>query len=376
MKKVLFIGSIIFIAMACGKGDKQSQLNKLLSERDKLNSQITGLEKDLASSGKDSTKVIPVEVSVSEIKTGEFNHYVEVQGRVDGDENVTVTAKSIGVISRIYVREGDNVRTGQVLAELDSRVLQQSLEELKLKLSFATNVYNKQKNLWDQNIGSEMQYLTAKTNKESCEKGIATIKEQIEMTVIKSPINGSVEEVPVKLGQAIQPGLTAFRVVNFSRIKILADVAEAYSPKVRPGDEVIIYIPDLDQEITTKLTFTSKYINPVNRTFIVEARLDNSKFNFRANMIAVVKINDYKAKNTVILPVNVIQDSMEGHYVYLATDENGKQVAHKKIITPGISYSGLCEVKTGLEEGDIVITTGYQSLKEGQIIDFRTEQNN
>jgi RND family efflux transporter MFP subunit len=376
MKKALFIVSIILLAAACGKVDKKAQLAKLISERDKLNGQITAIEKEIAGSGKDSIAEIPVDVSVTEIQSAEFNHYVEVQGRVDGEENVTVTSKMAGVISKIFVKEGDNVKAGQVLAEMDAQVLRQQLEELKLQLSFATNIYNKQKNLWDQNIGSEIQFLTAKTNKESYEKRIATTQEQLEMSVIKSPIKGSVEEVLVKIGQGLQPGITAFRVVNFSRIKIIADVAEAYSPKVQPGDEVIIYFPDLNQEITTTLNFTSKYINPVNRTFTVEARVDNSKYNFRANMIAVVKINDYKAKSAYSLPVNVIQDSMEGHYIYLVISENGRFIARKKMITLGLSYNGMCEIASGLNAGDKVVTSGYQSLKEGQVINYSIIQNN
>ncbi|MCX6258275.1 MAG: efflux RND transporter periplasmic adaptor subunit [Bacteroidia bacterium] len=368
MKRTIFIVSIIFLSIACGKQDKQSQLTKLISQRDKLNEQIANMQKDMAATGTNGVKGIPVDVSVTDLKPTEFNHYIEVQGKVDGEDNVSVTAKTIGVISKIFVKEGDNVKSGQVLAEMDAQVVKHALEELKSKLDFATNIYNKQKNLWDQKIGSEIQYLTAKNNKESLENSIATTKEQLALSSIISPINGTVEEVPVKVGQALQPGTIAFRVVNFSKIKVMAEVAEAFSPKVQDGDLVQIFFPDLNQEVSTRLNFTSKYINPVNRTFTVEARLDNSNYNFRANMIAVVKVNDYKAKNTFVVPVNVIQGSLEERYLYLAKEENGKQVAKKQKVTTGVSYNGQYEITSGLKENDKLITSGYQNLVEGQTI--------
>jgi membrane fusion protein, multidrug efflux system len=308
-------------------------------------------------------------VSTSEIKLQEFKHYLEVQGRVDGDDNVSVSPKGVGVITQIFVNNGDHVRKGQILAQLDDAVLQNGLKELKSGLEFATDLYEKQKSLWDKKIGSEVQYLTAKNNKESLENKMATLKDQIDMMKVKSPIDGDVEDVPVKVGQSLAPGMTAFRVINFSHVKIVAEVAEAYSAKIKTGDDVIISIPDLNKEIKAKITFSSKYINPVNRTFIVEVKLNPKDIDARANLIAVIKINDYQVKSAIVIPVNYIQKSMEGQFVVLANENQpSKLTAHRQKIISGMIYNGMAEIKSGLKEGDKIISAGYLDLNEGQAI--------
>lgn len=305
-------------------------------------------------------------VSVTELKPQEFNHYLEVQGKFDGDENVAVSPKSMGVITQIYVKNGEQVKKNQQLAQLDDEVLQKSMKELKSSYDLANQLYEKQKNLWDQKIGTEVQYLTAKTNKESLENRIATLNDQIDMMKIKSPIDGTVEDVPVKLGQSLAPGITAFRVINFSHIKVVAEVAEAYTAKVKTGDEVIVYVPDMNKEIKARISFASKYINPTNRTFIVEVRLEPREIDARANMIAVIKINDYKVPSTIVVSVNLVQKSLDKQFVYLVKEENNKMVARKQTITQGMTYNGLTEIKSGLKEGDKAITVGYNDLNDGQ----------
>ena len=308
-------------------------------------------------------------VSTSEIKSQEFNHFLEVQGKVDGDDNVSVSPKSMGVITQIFVNNGDHVKKGQHLAQLDDAVLQNGLKELKSGLDFATQMYDKQKALWDQKIGSEVQYLTAKNNKESLENKMATLKDQIDMMKVKSPIDGDVEDVPVKVGQSLAPGMTAFRVINFSHVKIVAEVAEAYSAKIKTGDDVIISIPDLNKEVKAKITFSSKYINPTNRTFIIEVRLNPNTIDARANLIAVIKINDYKVHSAIVIPVNYIQKSLEGQFVVLANENQpAKLIAHRQKVSVGMIYNGLAEIKSGLKEGDKVISAGYLDLNEGQAI--------
>ena len=235
-----------------------------------------------------------VYVSVKPLSLTEFNHYLEVQGKIDGDDNVAVSPRNMGVVTKIYVSNGDHVNKDQLLAQLDDEVLVKSQKELQSSLNFATDMYEKQKNLWDKKIGSEVQYLTAKNNKESLENKMVTLKDQIDMMRIKSPIEGNVEDVPIKIGQSVAPGMPAFRVINFSHVKVVAEVAEGYSAKIRTGDDVIIYFPDLEKEIKAKITFSSKYINPINRTFIVEVRLNPNEIEARANLIAVIRINDYK----------------------------------------------------------------------------------
>lgn len=370
MKRIIFLLLSLLILASCQRGnDKKAELEKLIKERDKLNEQISKLEKEVEASEGIESKT--VNVAVTEIIPVTFRHYIEVQGKVDGDENVAVSAKTAGVVTSINVEEGQTVSKGQLLATLDAQVFYQTLYELESQLNFATDMYNRQKNLWDQQIGSEVQYLSAKNNKEALENKIKTLKEQIAMSRITSPINGTVEEIPIKIGQSLAPGFTAFRVVNFAKIKVVADIAEAYSPVVRSGDSVLVFLPDVNEEISTKLNFTSKYINPVNRTFQVECRLTpDKKYEMRANMIAVLKINDYTTDNAVAIPANIVQKSLTDYFVFVSVMENGKKVARKRIITTGKSYNGLTEIKSGLKQGEMLVTTGYLDLNEGDILNY------
>jgi RND family efflux transporter MFP subunit len=364
MKNLLYVIGLSLFLISCGSSDKKAQLDKLKKQHDALSEQIKTLETEIAKEGGAVVNKI-VQVSLTEAKPQEFNHYIEVQGKVDGDENVNVSAKSMGVITYIFVKEGDNVRKGQVLAQIDDQVLQQSLLELKTQLTFATNIYDKQKNLWDQKIGSELQYLTAKNTKESLEGRMSTLIDQIDMSKIKSPINGTVEESPMKVGQLISPGFTAFRVVNFSKIKVVAEVAEAYTAKVRQNNKVKINFPDLNEEIDANIRFTSRYINPINRTFMVEARVNPGKLEFRANMVAVLKINDYSSPTAIVLPVNIIQTSNNEKFVYIVEDKAGKQTAKKQLVKVGQTYNGNVEILEGIKEGNKVITSGFQDLEDG-----------
>jgi RND family efflux transporter MFP subunit len=372
MKKILLISGILLVLAGCSSKelDKKAHLEQLKKEHDKLTEEIMTLEKELTPSNVVTATVVTVDV----VTKRPFEHYIEVQGRIDGNENIAVNPRNQGgMITRILVREGQAVTKGQVLAELDADVLKQQLTDLKNKLAFVTDIYNRQKSLWDQKIGSEVQYLKAKNDMESVQNGIATLDEQIKMSVISSPINGTVEDIPIKVGQLASPAnpIPAFRIVNFSKAKALADVGEAYSSKVKTGDQVKIFLPDLNQEITNTVTFASKFINPTNRTFLVEAELPSSGIIFRANMIAVLKIKDYSNATAISIPQNYIQTSRdEGQFVYVAAEENGKKVARKRTVTPTISYNGLTEVANGLQEGDMIITAGYKDLYNGQPIAY------
>ncbi|PKP02598.1 MAG: efflux RND transporter periplasmic adaptor subunit [Bacteroidetes bacterium HGW-Bacteroidetes-9] len=368
MNKTIILAALVFFAAACGNTvDKQSELNSLKKQRDALNEKIKVIEDEMKAGG-EIADLKMTDVRVTEIANQPFNHFLEVQGKVDGEDNIAVSAQMAGVITAIYVKEGDAVKKGQVMAQIDNSVLKQQVESVRTQLSFATNIYNKQKSLWDKQIGSEVQYLTAKNNKESLEANLATLNDQLEMSKIKSPINGSVEEVNLKLGQMASPGMPAVRVVNFSSVKIVAEISEAYASKIKVGDKVIVSFPDFDTDIEAKIHFTSKYINPINRTFLTEIRLGASKVEYRANMMAVVKINDYSNPSTVVIPVSLVKESSTGKFVYLAKDENGKLLARRQIVSVGNTYNGMVEVTDGLAQGDKIITTGYNSLVEGQLI--------
>lgn len=367
MKRIILLLSLVMVFVACNRGDKKARLEKLQKERDKISMQILELEKEISTeSGK---KIVPVEVT--EIKPETFRNFIEVQGKVDGDDNVSVSAKNVGVITSIDVKEGQRVTKGQLLATLDAQILYTTLRDMETQLNFVTDLYIRQKNLWDQKIGSEVQYLSAKNNKESLENKIQAMKDQIALSTITSPINGTVEEISLKVGQAISPGYPTFRVVNFDRLKVVAEVAEVHSSKVKMGDSVKIFFPDYDKEFDSKLSFTSKYINFINRTFNVEAAIPNIKdHELRANMIAVIKINDYVAKDAIVVSANLIFKSMKEQYVFVAESVNNEMIAKKRVVTTGITYNGKTEILSGLNPGDKLITTGYNNLNGNEKVKF------
>lgn len=251
MKYNIFTLTLMAFLISCSHTtDKKAELEKLKAAREKMNDQISKLEAEVDPPGKTTTEKA-VTIKVEPVKSCMFNHYVEVQGIVDGDQNVAVSPQTSGIVTSVYVKEGSVVRKGQLLAELDAQVLKQSLDEVKTQLDLANNLFEKQKALWEKNIGSEVQYLQAKTNKESLENKIKTLQGQIDMARIVSPINGTVESVPLKLGQMASPGLPAssIRVINMSIAKITADVSENFASRIKNGDQAFVRFPDLEKRL-------------------------------------------------------------------------------------------------------------------------------
>jgi membrane fusion protein (multidrug efflux system) len=372
MKKVLFskvvFAAILLINLAACKNnpsDQKAELDKLKKQQSDLLGKIDKLESSIAltDTSKKEEKINMVEVSA--LAPQLFTSYIEVQGKVDADENVTISPEAAGVVSIINVKAGDEVTKGQVLAELDAKVIQQTIAEFQNALDLANTMYSKQKTLWDQKIGSEVQYITAKNQKENIERRISTTQQQLEMTRIKSPINGTVDEVFLKLGQMASPGIQAFRVVNFANLKVKAEVPENYAAKVKKGNPAVVLFPDISDSVSAPVTFSAKVINAQNRTFNVELALDNNK-EYHPNMIAILKIVDYTNKNALVIPVGTIQHAEEGDFVFI--DENGK--AKKARVRVGKIYNDKAEINSGLKEGDKLVTTGYQDLNEGEAIKY------
>ncbi|MCE1168170.1 MAG: efflux RND transporter periplasmic adaptor subunit [Sphingobacteriia bacterium] len=369
-RNIVIIAALALFAVACSS-DKKAKLQGLIQERDKLNAQIEQLEKELGSS--DSIKQRITNVKLTEIAPSSFIHYIEIQGKVEGEDNIEVSPQASGLVTKVFVKEGDAVRKGQVMAELDVQVIKQSIEEVKTQLSLANTLFEKQKYLWEKNIGSEVQYLQAKNGKESLEKRLATLNEQVALSRFVSPINGTVEDVPVKVGQLVSPGMpgSAIRVVNMANVKITADLSEAYASKIKKGNSVEVTFPDNGESISASVTFASRFIDPVNRTFRVECSLPNSgNRELRANMVASVRINDYTNPKAFVIPQNVIQKELKGNFVWIAEQDGNNWRVERRSIVAGTDYNGNTEITSGLAEGDKVVTVGYQGLKEGDLINF------
>jgi RND family efflux transporter MFP subunit len=377
MKRNIILFSVLatLAISACGgkktaDENKQAKLDALKKEIAKLQSEASAIEKEInLKSGKTNGK----EVEITEIKKGIFQSYIMIEGSADANESTIATPKVPGTIVRVLVQPGANVTAGQVLAQLDNTTISQGRNELQQQLIFVTTLFEKQKRLWEKGVGTEVQYLSVKNQKESLEKSMKTLETQIDMYNIKAPITGTLESVDAKVGQAVAPGLPLFRVMNLSNIKIKADLAESYSKKVKAGDKIKIYFPDLQTEINANISFASKYIDPLNRTFRVETKLPRVE-NLKPNMIAKLKIVDYENTSTISVSSNCIQATESGSYVVVVkaqTNAKGEAtsfVAERRTITAGKSSDGKTEILTGLNEGDMVITTGYQELNNGQAI--------
>ncbi|MCE3278996.1 MAG: efflux transporter periplasmic adaptor subunit [Bacteroidetes bacterium] len=364
MKKLFLLPVLAFTIIACnsGEGDKKAELDKLKKQQAEIKAKIDVLEAELSANDSSASAMT---VSVMPLKAMPFKNYIDVQGRVDADENISLSTEMPGTITKINVKPGDEVSAGQVLAETDARAVNQQISDLQTNAALVNQVYEKQKALWDQKIGTEIQFLQAKTNKESMEKKMQTLQEQVRMTKIISPISGTVDAVDIKLGQAVAPGMPAIRVINFSNLKVKADVAESYASKIKKGSEVVVHFPDTKDSLVTKVNFVSRAINNASRTFTVEVLLDDKK-EYHPNMVARLNINDYQSPQPAItVPVRTIQkDESNQSFVFVA--ENG--IAKKRIVTLGKEYKGQAEITSGLKEEDILVTLGYDLINDGDNI--------
>lgn len=374
--KLYYSIAIASLLAACSgekKTDVQSKRNELTdlkSQQAELNSKIKSLEGELTKlDPKKSEEARVKDVSVAPVAPKTFQHFVELQGTIDAKNNVQVSPKSGGVITAVYVREGDRVRAGQPIAKVDDQLLRESISEVKTQMSLANTVYEKQATLWKQQIGTEIQYLQAKNNKESLERRLSTLNAQLGQSTVTAPISGVVDQVVMKVGQSAAPGMGLVRVVNLSQLKVVAKVADSYSGSVRKGDAITVELPDLSRKLNSRISFVATTVDPATRTFTIEAPLPSDNA-LKPNMLARVKINDDTQAKAIVINENLIQDTENGKLVYVAVNEGGKKIAKAKTVKTGQSYGGQIEITQGLQVGDQIVTAGYQDLVDGQPISF------
>ncbi|MFA5329174.1 MAG: efflux RND transporter periplasmic adaptor subunit [Prolixibacteraceae bacterium] len=372
MKKIIYYSVLTAFLVSCGAAtDKKAELQKLKAQREQLNTEILKLENEINPTG-ETTEGKAVSVNVTDASECVFNHYIQVQGTVDGDQNIAVSPQMNGIVTAVYVKEGTPVKKGQVMVDLDDQVTKQSLQEINTQLELANSIFEKQSALWDKKIGSEVQYLQAKASKESLEQRAKTIKEQLKMSKIISPIDGTVESIPLRVGQMAAAGqpTSTIRVINMNVAKISADVSETYATRIHDGNSALVRFPDSGQEIETKLNFTSRFIDPTNRTFKVECRISSRDVELRANMIAYIKIKDYTNDKAFCLPVNYLQSNRTGKFIYVAKQNGNNWVADQRMVKIGMDYDGIVEILDGLTAGEKIITDGFQNLNAGESIVF------
>lgn len=366
--KTSLLVATTFLVFACGSGgDKKAELAKLKEDKAALETKIQALEKELgANKTEDSNRIAAVMTVVVQPQT--FKHFVEIQGSLDSRNNINVTPKMGGNVTKVFVQEGDYVKAGQTLLITDDATLNQNLAQLETGYELAKTTYERQENLWKQQIGSEIQYLQAKNQKEGVERQIATLKTQIAMTRVTSPINGTVNAVNVKIGEMAAPGAPVIQVVNLADMRVKAKVADTYINSIKVGDAVTVKFPDINDQVQARLTFVGQVVNTMTRTFDIEIALPNKDNKLKPNLLAIVNINDKTKSNALVIDQNLVQSTESGDIVYVATNEGGKTVAKAQKVTQGISYNGKVEITDGLAAGNQIITIGSQDLVDGQVI--------
>lgn len=370
-KQYLILLSIGLLFNACGGKknnvqQKRAELDKIKKEIASLQNQAEKLEAEIEAlePKKDKTKLVETEV----VEAAAFETYLNIEGKADAEQSTIATAQLPGTVTQVLVKPGDAVSAGQALAYMDNSTLRQSRGQIEQQLTFANTLFEKQKRLWQQGVGTEIQYLSAKNQKEALEKTLATLDAQLSMYTVKAPISGTVESVDTKIGQAAAPGIPMFKVVNLSNLKVVADIAESYSSKINKGDKVKIVFTDVNKTIESRVSFASKVIDPLNRSFKIEIRL-NGATEIKPNMLAKLKIADYRNENAITVPTNAITAGVDEKYVMVRIMQNGKVVAAKRIVKPGHTGESRTEILEGIQAGDEIIVTGFQELNDGQIIE-------
>jgi RND family efflux transporter MFP subunit len=363
----------IFIAAltiaACGPKTetleaKKESLTAARQELKKIRDQITLLEEEIAKEDPTYFNAEAAATLVTTVKVANenFEHRIEVRGSVMSRTNVNVSAESMGQLKTVNVVEGQNVKKGQILATVDSELIENSIEEVKTALVYATTIFEKRERLWKQNIGTEVDYLTAKNNKEGLENQLASLNTQLSKTKIVAPFSGSIENVPVKAGQVVQMGTPiAFLVSNTDKY-VSAEVSEAYLGKVLEGDVVHVKMPSLGKSFESKVISVGNVINEASRTFSIEVQLPASDDMMKVNLVTIVEITDYQAPEAVVIPSRIIQEDLEGNFVYTIGADSKAQKVHVKL---GPSFDNHTQVISGLQAGASVVDKGNRSIADG-----------
>lgn len=376
MKKIiitLIVGIVLFSCTSKNDGKSadeiRNQINKYKSEVIKLEKNISNLEKQLDTMGQGQAAGRVVSVVVKKLNRQPFQHYFIATGAVEAKYESYISPQTNGKIDYIYVEEGDKVTKGQLLARLNTEIIENNIDEVKVNLELAETLYEKQKELWNKKIGSEVQYLQAKNNYFSLKSRLKTLQSQYDLSFIKSPLTGVVDEVYQKVGEMGTPGMRLVHVVSLSPLTLKAKISERYIPAIKVGDSVLVTFPTFpDMKIMASINLIGYVVNPTNRTFDVEVNLNNSDNKIKPNMMATLNLRDYETNSAIVVPSYLIREDIKGKYLYIAVKESGVLIATKRYITTGLSYKGITEIKSGIGEGTTIITDGYNNVSDGVAI--------
>ena len=346
---------------------KEKDLTALQNEIDSLTAQIARLDTSMGT-GK-VEKLVPVEVR--DMTARNFEHFVRLSATVSSKENVLLSAESNGRVVSIEAKEGTRVRKGDVILRLESDFIVGQLQEAEAAFKLAETTYNRRARLWKDSIGSEIEYLSAETNYKAASNRLKQVQAQYDNTFVKAPVNGTVDGINVNEGEFVGAGVPVARVVDLSNLELETEISERYLKSVKKGDYVNVSIPALGLNQDEKIIFTSQYINPENRSFMIKVGLSNSNSLIKPNLLAELRFRDYQNPEALVVPSMAILKDLKGDYVYTVVDGEEGSLAKKKYIERGASFSDETEILGGLSAGDLVVVAGYNSINDGQIVDLQ-----
>lgn len=360
--QLLSLAAAVLLTVSCAQDDltaKKEKLESLKGDLAKINTEIKALEAEISDLDPEYAEQNKksILITTAAARKGEFTHFVEVTGSVLSKKNVNISAETAGRVMEVPAIEGMRVNRGQILAIIDSEVIERNIAEMENSLELAKTIFEKQARLWEQKIGTEIQYLEAKNRKEGLEKSLASLKTQLDKAYVRAPFSGTIESVQVRLGELVQPGMPMFQFVGDSDLFIESDVSESYVGVLAKGDSVEVSFPSLKKNLTTKVSAVGAIINPNNRTFKVEVFLPNMA-DLKPNMIAVLKIQDYKNEDSVIVPSHLILSDNRGDYVFIVENETAK----KRYVKRGLSFDAETEIVDGLAGTETLVDKGFREV--------------
>ena len=375
MKKVVLIATSLLL-IACGEKStddliKDKNITELKNRKATIQAELEKIDAALVNGNK--TPESEALVSVVRIIDTVFNHYLEVQGNVNTKENILVQPEFSGTLTTLNVKAGQRVAKGQILGKVDDAGMSQQLASIENQYALAKTTFERQKNLWDKKIGSEIQFLQAQAQMISAQKSVAQMRDQVAKTVIRAPFSGTIDEVFVERGQVVAPSPQGLmRIVNLSNMYVSTTVPETYIGKLKPGTEVDVFLTSLGKTYKGKVRQVANFINPSNRSFGIEVSVPNPDNLLRPNQVAKLKIIDYTTNNAIVVPTNVVQEDGEHNkFVFIATNVNGKSgVAKKVLVKVGKSSNNVTEILSGLAANDVIITEGVNNIADGMKLNF------
>ena len=384
MKKIVYISLLSLLITSCGGDSKTASVDKAIESKNVATIKATRAEiqkqydaigaelakLDLAIAELDTVEKVAL-VSTAIVKDTTFTHYIDIQGNVDTRQNLIIYPEFSGVLSQVYVKTGQKVSKGQTLAKIDDGGLSNQLAQMETQAALAKTTFERQKNLWDKKIGSEIQYLQAKTNYEAQMKAVAQMKAQVAKTVVRAPFSGIIDEVITDKGQVVGPGQQLMRIVNLSDMYVSANIPESFIGKIKVGAIVDVQIKSIGKTYQGRVRQVGNYINPNNRNFSIEVAVPNKDNLLRPNQVAVLKIEDYKKPNAILVPESIVTENASGEKIIYTVDTSSKEPkAVKKTITIGLTSGSNVEVKSGLNKGETIIIEGARSIQNGDQVEI------